>query len=96
VDEDALFGDLAGALYALAGGDASAKEEAVTFFAENGLADPSVTAQTPLTGTQAEALLKAFSEMAQIPYEAAEDVKETALSRGELAQILQAYVEPLM
>jgi len=34
--------------------------------------------------------------MAQIPYEAAEDVKETALSRGELAQILQAYVEPLM
>jgi len=51
VDEDALFGDLAGALYALAGGDASAKEEAVTFFAENGLADPSVTAQTPLTGT---------------------------------------------
>ncbi len=94
-DDEALTGELAAVLYALIGGDAADQEGAVETLASYGILPGDVSADTVLTGAAAEEILSAFSEAAELPYEAS-GAEDAPLSRGELAEIIMAYVSPLM
>ena len=63
--------------------------------ASYGILPGDVSADTVLTGAAAEEILSAFSEAAELPYEAS-GAEDAPLSRGELAEIIMAYVSPLM
>ena len=94
VDAEASMGDLAGALYALIGGDAAAQDEAVDFLASYGLVDPASTAADALTGAAMEETLANFGEAIEFPYEPV-GADDAVLTRGELAEVLMVYVEAL-
>ena len=95
VDAEATMGDLAGALYAVIGGDASLQEDAVALLASYGILAPDCTADETLTGAGLEETLAYFSEAIEFPYEPDAGADETVLSRGELAEALMAYMELL-
>ena len=94
VEESATVGDLAGALYAAIGGDASAREEAVQTLAEYGLLSPESGAEDELDGTLLTDTLGMFNMAigVEIPVEAP---TEELLTRGELAEVLMAYFNAL-
>ena len=52
--------------------------------------------EDPLTGKDADNALTAFGKAVEVPYKNSGEIKETTLTRGELAELLKAYVEPLM
>ncbi len=95
VDAGASLGDLAGALYAEVGGDASAQEDAVAFLASYGLVAAESTADDPLTCAGLEETLANFGEAIGVPYTPAEGADETVLTRGELAEKLMLYFTAL-
>lgn len=95
VDAEAILGDLAGALYAVIGGDASAREEAVALLVSNGIVPAESTADDVLTAAGLEETLASFSGAIGVPYTPAEGADETVLTRGELAESLMAYVSAL-
>lgn len=94
VEESATVGDLAGALYAAIGGDASAREEAVQTLAEYGLLSPESGAEDELDGALLTDTLSMFNMAigVEIPVEAP---AEELLTRGELAEVLMAYFNAL-
>ena len=94
VDDEARVGDLAGALYALIEGDAADQEGAVKTLAAYRILPGDVGVDTPLTGASAEEILSAFSKAAEVPYEAS-GAEDAPLNRGELAEIVMAYVSAL-
>ena len=95
VDDTATLGDLAGALYAAIGGDASVPDEAVATLAQYGIVDATGSASDELTGVTADAVLDIFSDAIQIPYEANAEASDEALTRGELAEVLKGFFEAL-
>ena len=96
VDDDATLGDLAGVLYALIGGDASAQDDAVDCLSQNGLLPAGVTAGDALAAADAEGLLGIFSQAVGLDYAANAEAGEEILTRGELAEIVAAFVQPLL
>ena len=96
VDDPAAAGDLCGVLYGLIGGDPADQDEAVAFLAENGLLPAGTAADEPLTAAAADGLLSVFSQAVELPYEPDGAATEDVLTRGELAEIVMAYVAPLM
>ena len=95
VDEDATYGDLAGALYAMSGGDCHAQEEAVGALAGAGILPADAAVDAPLTGKDYNAVMEVFCQMAQISLEAPAET-EDVLTRGDLAELLKSFAEPLM
>ena len=95
VDEPATAGELAGVLYALLGGDASAWDEAVTTLVSYGLLPGGFDADAELSGADAEVILQGFGEAAGAPYEP-QGLPDEPLSRGGLAELVMAYVSTLM
>ena len=95
VDAEATVGDLAGALYAVIGGDASMQDDAVETLASYGILAPESTADDALTAAGLEETLAYFSEAVGVPYEADTNADETVLSRGELAECVMAYMNAL-
>ena len=96
VDEDAVFGDLAGALYALFGGDCAAKEDACAFLIENGMVPPESTADEVLTSESVHQIITGFCEAIgmQYPGEAPAE-PDAVLTRGQLSEILMTFVSGL-
>ena len=96
VDEDAVFGDLAGALYALFGGDCAAKEDACAFLIENGMVPPESTADEVLTSESVHQIITGFCEAIgmQYPGEAPAE-PDAVLTRGQLSEILMTFVSSL-
>ena len=95
-DDSASLGDLAGALYALVGGDASDPETATAFLAENGLLSVESTAAAELTSNTTGEILTVFSQAVGIPYTAPESLAEdVVLTRAELAEIVMDYTNGL-
>ena len=95
VDEAATVGDLAGALYGMIGGDISAQEEALAFYAGYGVLAPDAAVSDELTGAETDAALAIFSQLIEVEYESDPDASAEALTRGELAEILTAYLVAL-
>ena len=96
VDDDATAGELAGALYALIGGDVSAQDEALELFASYGIVPGNMAAGDPLGGTQAQNVLASFSQAVELEFSPDAGASADTLTRGELAEILMAYALPLM
>lgn len=96
VDDPATLGDLAGALYVLVGGTPSAPDEAVEVLAANGLLAADASVDEPLTAADADEVLGIFSAAVEIPYEPDASAGDAGLTRGELAEVLASYVEPLL
>ena len=95
-DDSASLGDLAGALYALVGGDAPDPETAAAFLAENGLLPPEITADAELTGSTTRDILSIFSQAVGIPFAAPESLADdVVLTRAELAEIVMDYTNGL-
>jgi hypothetical protein len=94
VDEAATVADLAGALYAVIGGDAAAQDEAVETLASYGILDPAATADGELTGASAADILAVFSQAVGVEL-APEAGSDDALTRGELAELLMDYINAL-
>ncbi len=95
VDENATVGDLAGALYAIIGGDASAQEEAVETLAAYGILPEGSGTDDVLTGTLAQDILALFSEAADVDYTPGDGAADTPLTRGGLAEVLFDYSDYL-
>lgn len=95
VDEDATAGDLAGAVYALFGGDASAQEEALSFLQENSLMPPEVTTDSAVTGADYDAVMDILGQLTGLTAEPSGGAADTAMTRGELAELLAAFVMTL-
>ena len=95
VDDEATVGDLAATLYALIGGDVSVPDEAVEFLAGYSIVTKKTHADDALTGKKADKILTSFSEAAEVDYTSDENASEDVLTRGELAEILMAYVNAL-
>ncbi len=96
VDAEATLGDLAGALYAVIGGDASMQDDAVDFLASYGLVAPDSTAADVLTAAGLEETLVNFSAAIEVPYEPNAGADDSVLTRGELAEALTVYLRPLL
>ena len=96
VDNDATFGDMAIALYVLGIDAAEDAAEALETLASYGIMPGSAKPEDPLTGKDADTALTAFGKAVEVPYKNSGEIKETTLTRGELAELLKAYVEPLM
>lgn len=96
VDETASMGDFAGALYGAIGGDCSAQEEALGYLQGNGIFPAGAQVESELTGTSVNSILKTFS--AALGVEASGDLAPdgSVMTRGMLAEVLMAYVKPLM
>ena len=97
VDQEATVGDIAIALFTLGFGEAPADAaEAIEALSDHGIVPASAAPEEKLTGKAAETALESFSKAVEVPYSRNEDAKEEAITRGELAELLKAYVEPLM
>ena len=94
-DEPATAGELCGVLYGLLGGDAFAWEEATAYLSGYGLVPAGLGAGDPLTLSAADEILDLFSAAVEVPYESI-GTGDDPLTRGELAEIVKAYAEPLM
>ena len=94
-EDNASLGDLAGALYALLGGDASDRETSVAFLAENGLLPPESSSADDLPESTAYALLSMFSQAVGIPYTAPDAAGDQPLTRAGLAEIVMDYTNGL-
>jgi len=95
VDDKASVGELAGFLYALVGGDASAQEDAIDFLAENGIVPEDTAPDDELTGKDADKILASFSSAAEVPYTRDSAASDSVLTRGELAEVILAYYDAL-
>ena len=97
VDENATVGDLAGALYVLAQGPAHEPVEATAFLAEYGIVPPDATAETVLTHGLSDSIFVSFGAAVGLPLQADAPSETTAqpMTRGELAQQLQLFLETL-
>ena len=97
VDQEATVGDMAVALFTLGFGEAPADAaEAVEGLAEYDIVSASADPAEKLTGKDAETILAAFSKAVQVSYSKNGDASESPITRGELAELLKAYIEPLM
>ena len=95
-EDNASLGDLAGALYALVGGDASDPDTAAAFLAENGLLPPESDASAELTDNTAYEILSIFSQAVGIPFTAPDPpVEDFVLTRANLAEIIMFYTNGL-
>ena len=97
VDNEATFGDMALALYLLGTGeDAIDTEEAIELLSSYSILPADADPEAKLTGKDADTALADFSRAVQVPYTKDSGAKDEALTRAELAEILKAYIEPLM
>ncbi|MBQ3920731.1 MAG: hypothetical protein II689_00705, partial [Firmicutes bacterium] len=96
VDEKATVGELSGALYALIGGDYTAQQESIDFFAQYGIIGSGTSASEVLTGKAADSILSSFSAAVSVPYKSDKSLTDKPLTRGELAEIIMAYTLPLI
>ena len=92
VDEPGTMGDLAGALYALIGGDASAQQDALDTLSLYEILPAGSAPDDPLTGAQAEEILTVFGTAAEVPY-TAQGAADEAVTRAELAELLMSFVQ---
>ncbi len=93
--DPATLGDLAGELFPLFTGEAGTPEDAVAFFAENGLMDPESTADMPVSAAFAEEFLAFLSQAIGLPYEADAEATDEPLTKGELSGILNGWMSLL-
>ena len=96
VDDGATQGELAGALYGLIGGDVEAQEDAIAFLSQFAIFSATAKTDDPLTGVEAQRILTRFSLAADVDFTSDSSATADALTRGELAEVLMAYVEPLI
>ncbi len=96
VDDPATIGDLAGALYSMIGGDPAAQEEAVEFFQDYEIIPATASADTELNGKDVDLILADFSMAVEVEYEHIPGAKPKPVTRGELAEMLTTYAEPLL
>ena len=94
-DDEATIGDLAGALYALIGGDIKAQDEALELFAQYGIVPASWKSSIGLSGANAQAFIANFSQAVGVEYAKDETAAGDILTRGQLAEILMTYVQYL-
>ena len=94
VDEAATTGDVAGALYAVIGGDASAQDEAVATLASYGILPAEAAAGDELSGAALSETLAAFGAAIGVDL-AAEAGGDAILTRGELAEQLMQVLSAL-
>ena len=94
VDEAATMGDIAGALYAVIGGDASAQDEAVATLASYGILPAEAAAGDELSGAALSETLAAFGAAIGVDL-AAEAGGDAILTRGELAEQLMQVLSAL-
>ena len=93
--DPATLGDLAGELFPLFTGESGTPEDAVAFFAENGLMDPESTADMPVSAAFAEEFLAFLSQAVGLPYEADAEATDEPLTKGELSDILNGWMSLL-
>ena len=96
VDEKATLGEFAGALYGLFGGDPAEQKKAIQFFGEYDIMPYKSAVSSPVTAAQAQDILDRLCQVAELDFTPDESAPETELSRGELAVVLMAFVEPLL
>ena len=95
VDEPAVLGDLAAALYVAVGGDQNAPDDAVAFLAGYGIVAEDAAADEPLTdGLCKETIYNFTAALGMEPEEPAE-AEDKVIARGELAQIIIDYLNGL-
>ena len=94
VDAEATAGELAGALYAVIGGDASAQDEAVETLAAYGILPAEAAAGDELSGAALSETLAAFNAVLGVDI-APETGGDGTLTRGELAELLMQYLNAL-
>ena len=94
-EEPATLGDLACELYPLFTGLDGSPEEAVAFFAENGILDPESAADEAVSGADAEAFLAILSQAIGLPYEADESATEEQLTKGGLSAVVNGWLSML-
>ena len=83
--DPATLGDLACELFPLFTGEAGTPEDAVVFFAENGLLDPESTPDEPISAAFVEDFLAFLSQAIGLPYEADETATDEPLMKGDMA-----------
>ena len=88
------MGDIAGALYAVIGGDASAQDEAVETLAAYGILPAEAAAGDELSGAALSETLAAFNAVLGVDI-APETGGDGTLTRGELAELLMQYLNAL-
>ena len=94
VDEEAAAGDLALALYSLIDDEAAEAQDVLDLFASYGIVPASWKAEDTLTGADAQRFLADFSQAVEVEY-TADDAEDKPITRGELAELIKAYVEYL-
>lgn len=95
VEDPATAGDLAGALYALLGGDPEDPAAAIAALQEYGLFPADAAAEQTLTDADAEALLSGFFEAVGAEYQPQSEATGEEMTRGRLAGLLFAAMELL-
>ena len=95
VDENATAGDLALALYSLVFEDPAEAQDALDTLASYGIGPGDWKAEDALTGAGAQRLLSDFSQAIEVEYTPDADAGDQPLTRGELAELIMAYVESL-
>jgi Zn-dependent M16 (insulinase) family peptidase len=95
VDAPATKGDAAIALYALGIEDIKDPDQAISELASFGIFSSSDLSSDPLTGADFENCLSVFSSLVGVSYEKTE-AENTAVTRGELAEMIMEYTLPLL
>ena len=95
VDEPAVLGDLAAALYVLAGGEQNAPEDAVAFLASYGIAPQDAAADQELTAALCSETVNNFTMALGLTPEEGAEPEDKVLTRGETAVVINDYVNYL-
>ena len=83
--DPATLGDLACELFPLFTGEAGTPEDAVAFFAENGLLDPESAPDEPISAAFVEDFLAFLNQAIGLPYEADETAADEPMTKGEMS-----------
>ena len=93
--DPATLGDLACELYPLFTGLDGSPEEAVAFFAENGIMDPESAADETISAAAVEEFLAFLSQAIGVPYEADVAATDEPLTKGEMSGIVNGWLSLL-
>ena len=97
VEQEATQGDMIIALFVLGfGEDPADAAEAIAELSPYGIISASADPEEKLTGKEAENILAAFSKAVGLSYSKNADASEGPITRGELAELLKGYIDPLM
>ncbi|MBR3107983.1 MAG: hypothetical protein IKH30_12540 [Clostridia bacterium] len=96
-DDPATAGDFYGAIYVLIGGTPNAVDEAMATLSQYGLVPDGVEAGTELTQADNAALFGAVTAALGAPWapEVEAGMEEQTLTRGQMAQMLEAFLDTL-